>query len=129
MLAHSVVDDRAEHLFDPVRVKRPWRSRASDKQQVRVSPQIHIAPIETVETRNHYHQPLAHATLEEFASNVIPLVQPSIDPPHLLQLSIGISHIDRPGKLPQRLCHVVCKQQYRFGGFSESAEEFVDIPE
>src|SRR5213592_4828282 len=84
MLAHSVVHDLAEHLLDPVRVKRPRRSSASNKQQVRVSPQIDIASIETVQTRNHDHQPLAHSTLEELTSNIIPLIQPVIDPPHLL---------------------------------------------
>src|SRR2546425_8645374 len=127
MLAHSVVDDRAEHLFDPVRVKRPWRSRASDKQQVRISPQIYIAPIETVETRNHDHQPLAHATLEEFASNVVPLVQPEIDPPHLLQLSVGIFHLDGPRKFSQRLRHIISKQDYRLRRLPETAEELIDI--
>src|SRR6266480_6765945 len=129
MLAHSVVHDLAEHLLDPVRVKRPRRSSASNKQQVRVSPQIYIASIETVETRNHDHQPLAHSTLEELTSNVVPLVQPVIDPTHLLRLPIGILHFDCAGELPKRLCHIISKQEYGLRRFPKSAEEFVDVLE
>src|SRR6266481_4738268 len=129
MLTHSVVNNWAEHLLDLVRVKSTGSSRASDKQQVRISAKIDIASIEAVETRNHNHQPLMHATLEELASDIVPLVQPVIEPPHLLQLSIGTFHLDGPRKFPQSLCHIISKQENGLRRFSESAEEFVDILE
>src|SRR6266705_3611961 len=129
MLAHCVIDDWTEHLLDLVRVKRAGRSCASDKQKVRISPEVYVAPVETVESGDHDHKPLAHPTFEQFASDIVPLVQPVIDPPHLLQLSIRIFHLDRPRKLPQSFRHVVCKQQYCPRRFSESAEEFVNILE
>src|SRR6266699_4117561 len=116
-------------LLDVIRIKCPRRPSASDKQQVRVSPQIYIAPVETVETRNHDHQPLTHATFEEFAPNIVPFVQPVIDPPHLLHLSIGILHLDSAREFPQRLCHIISKQEYRLRRFPETAEKLVDILE
>src|ERR1700704_5207843 len=82
-----------------------------------------------MEPRDHYHQPLAHAALEEFASNVVPFVQPVIDPPHLLRLSIRIFHFDGPRKFPKRLCHIISKQEYRLRRFPETAEELVDVLE
>src|SRR6267143_3246607 len=129
MLTHSVIHDRAEHLLDLVRVKRPRRSSASNKQQIRISPQVHIAPVETVETCDHDYEPLAHTTLEQFASDIVPLVQPVIEPPHLLQLSIGTLHLNGPRKLPQSLRHIISKQENGLRRFPESAEELVDILE
>src|SRR5712692_11029964 len=127
MLAHGVVDNRAEHLFDFVRVERPRRSRASNKQQVCISPQIDITTIEPVEGGDHDHEPLAHAALEEFASDIIPLVQPVVDLPHLLYLSIGIFYRDSSRELLQRLRHIVRKQHYSLRWFSESFEELVHV--
>src|SRR6266704_4463611 len=129
MLAHCVIDDWTEHLLDLVRVKRAGRSCASDKQKVRISPEVYVAPVETVESGDHDHKPLAHPTFEQFASDIVPLVQPVIDPPHLLQLSIGIFHLDGPRKFSQRFCLIIRKQENGLGRFSESAEEFVDVLE
>src|SRR5467141_5004445 len=129
MLTHGVVDDRAEHLLDLVRVKRARCSCTSDKQQVRISAKIDIASIEAVETRNHNHKPLTHPTLEQLASDIVPLVQPVIEPPHLLQLSIGTLHLDGPRKFPQSLCHIISKQENGLRRFPESTEKFVNILE
>src|SRR6266581_7854005 len=96
MLAHRAVDDWAEHFFDFIRVKGPRRPRPPNKEQVRISPQIDIASVEPVESGDHYHKPLAHSTLEEFASDIVPFVQPVIDLPHLLQLPVRILHRHRP---------------------------------
>src|SRR6266571_4604048 len=127
MLAHCVIDDWTEHLLDLVRVKRARRSCASDKQKVRISPEVYVAPVETVESGDHDHKPLAHPTFEQFASDIVPLVQPVIDPPHLLQLSVGIFHLDGPRKFSQRFRHIISKQEYRLRRLPETAEELVDI--
>src|SRR5207247_7639702 len=74
----------AEHPLDLVRVKRAGRSCASDKQKVRVSTYVYVASVEAVESSDHDHKPLAHAAFEEFASDIVPLVQPVVDLPHLL---------------------------------------------
>src|SRR5205809_4663861 len=126
MLAHCVVDDWAEHPLDLVRVKRAGCSCASDKKQVGISPEVYVTSIEAVEGGDHDHKPLAHAALEEFAPNIVPLVQPVVALPHLLSLSIGVFHRDCPGKLPECFCHAVCKQEYCLRGFPESAEELVN---
>src|SRR5260370_554379 len=128
-LKDSVVNNWREHLLYLVRVKSTGSSRASDKQQVRISAKIDIASIEAVETRNHNHQPLMHATLEELASDIVPLVQPVIEPPHLLQLPIGHFHLDCTRKFLQRFLHVVRKQQNCLWRLSESAKQLVNILE
>src|SRR6266568_303258 len=129
MLTHRVIDNRSKHLFHLIRVERARRPSTPNKEQVRVSPQIYIPSVEPVESGDHYHEPLAHSTLEEFSSDVVPFVQPVVYLPHLLQLPVRILHGHRPRQLLQRLRHVISKQQYRLRRFPEPLEQFIDILE
>src|SRR2546425_10034274 len=99
MLTHSIVDNRPNHLPHLIPIKRPRRPRTSNKQEVRVSPQVNIATINPMKSDDHYHEPLAHPTLEQLPSDIVPFVQPVIDLPHLLQLPIRILHPNRPREL------------------------------
>src|SRR4029077_1247106 len=129
MLTHSKVDNRSKHLLHLIRIKRPRRPRTSNKQQVRIGPQVNISTIEPVESSDHDYKALAHPTLEQFASDIVPLVQPVVNLPHLLQLSLRILHRDGTRELFHSLRHIIRKQQNRLRRLTESLEQFVKILE
>ena len=80
-----------------------------------------------MEGGDHYYQTMSHAALEELTPDIVPFVQPVVDLPHLLQLSIRVFHSDSPRELLQRLRHIVRKQQHRPRRLTEPLEQIVHV--